>query len=439
MQRNRIKASIMVAIMVSSITLSNPIAVRATTKQDYQQKIDSNNSKKEQLEKQKSDISVQKESENKKLSEIKDKLDSKSAELEDSQKMIDGFQTNIDSIQGELNEIEDHITKLNNKITKNEEDIKSKEKEIEEKEKLLGERIRVMYKSNYMDNFIVLMIKSKSLSDLIAKAANFAYFVNNDKKLINEVTSLRKDLVNKREDLNKSKKNLHSQKQEVENKKQQLEDTKSKYEAQKSKTQSEYDEVQSLEQQKASLIRSLSNKEKELNDKIGDLSSYNDQLQKQMDSIFSSVNTNNRVEKPESNAPQTPQQPSSSSGYMRPVSGGYISCPYGPRTHPVTGKKGYHTGVDIAVPQGTPIYASHDGVVGTAQWNSAYGNMVILNYGNGIQALYGHCSRYIVSTGQSVKKGQVIAYVGSTGLSTGPHLHYEIRKNGGHVNPSPYM
>lgn len=299
-----------------------------------------------------------------------------------------------------------------------------------------------------MDNFLVLMIEAKSLSDLIAKAANFAYFVNNDKKLINEVTSLRKDLVSKRDDLNKSQKSLKAQKKEVDDKKQILEDTKSKYEEQKSKTQSEYDEVQSLEQQKASLVSSLSDKEKELNDKIGDLSSYNEQLKKQMDSIFSSVNTNNSgstagAGSTNSNSNNTNGNSngnaSSSSGYMRPVSGGYISCPYGPRTHPVTHVKGYHTGVDIAVPSGTPIYASHDGVVGTAQWNSAYGNMVILNYGNGIQALYGHSSRYIVSTGQSVKKGQVIAYVGSTGLSTGPHLHYEIRINGGHVNPSPYM
>lgn len=98
-----------------------------------------------------------------------------------------------------------------------------------------------------------------------------------------------------------------------------------------------------------------------------------------------------------------------------------------------------HDGIDIAASQGTPIHASADGVVSYAGWESGYGNLVKINHSNQIQTCYGHCSRILVRVGQHVKKGDIIARVGSTGHSTGPHVHFEIRLNGTAKNPLDYL
>ncbi|MFQ6848150.1 MAG: M23 family metallopeptidase, partial [Clostridium perfringens] len=128
----------------------------------------------------------------------------------------------------------------------------------------------------------------------------------------------------------------------------------------------------------------------------------------------------------------------SSSGFMRPAPGG-VTDPFGPRVHPVTGKRSVHTGADLGASYGTPILASKSGTVVEAGWNTAYGNMVIIDHGDGTSTLYGHSSRLAVQAGQHVSQGQVIAYVGSTGYSTGPHLHFGIMINGEWVNPMNYI
>ena len=115
---------------------------------------------------------------------------------------------------------------------------------------------------------------------------------------------------------------------------------------------------------------------------------------------------------------------------------GVVTSPYGLRW----GGSDFHPGMDIANDLGTPIVATADGVVEYAGWNSGgYGNMVDINHGNGIMTRYGHASQVVVSAGQSVKRGQVIAYMGSTGFSTGPHVHYEVHVNGQRVNPISYL
>lgn len=118
--------------------------------------------------------------------------------------------------------------------------------------------------------------------------------------------------------------------------------------------------------------------------------------------------------------------------FGRPINGGYVSSAFGNRS------RGYHTGIDYALSYGSPIYASDGGTVTYSGWSGGYGYMIKINHGNGYETLYAHCSRLNVSSGKKVAKGQVIAYVGSTGNSTGPHLHFEIRKNGSYMNPANY-
>jgi murein DD-endopeptidase MepM/ murein hydrolase activator NlpD len=122
-----------------------------------------------------------------------------------------------------------------------------------------------------------------------------------------------------------------------------------------------------------------------------------------------------------------------------PVRGTAFTSGFGVRSDPFRGSRAMHAGIDLAGPLGTPIYATADGIVGRSQWVNGYGNLVELNHGRGIQTRYGHLSRSMVSAGKKVKRGDLIALMGSTGRSTGSHLHYEVRIDGRAVNPVPFM
>lgn len=125
-------------------------------------------------------------------------------------------------------------------------------------------------------------------------------------------------------------------------------------------------------------------------------------------------------------------------GWGMPVRG-HLSSRYGVRYHPILHRRKLHTGDDLAAPYGAPIRAAHGGRVLWSGWKKAYGNTVIVDNGDGTSALYGHASKVGVKTGQPVKRGEYIGNVGSTGWSTGPHLHFEVRKNGQPVDPTPYL
>jgi len=122
-----------------------------------------------------------------------------------------------------------------------------------------------------------------------------------------------------------------------------------------------------------------------------------------------------------------------------PVEGVRLTSSYGMREHPVLGGRRAHKGIDLAGPVGTPVYATADGVISKAEWFSSYGLYVSIEHGGALQTRYGHMSRLNVASGQQVQKGDLIGFIGSTGRSTGPHLHYEVRVNGEAVNPLPYM
>lgn len=127
------------------------------------------------------------------------------------------------------------------------------------------------------------------------------------------------------------------------------------------------------------------------------------------------------------------------SGFTNPLGYLNVTCSYGPRTHPLWGYQSFHYGVDLAAGQGTPIYAIASGTVTTATYGEANGYYVALSHGNGYGSLYAHMTKYTVSVGQYVSQGEIIGYVGSTGWSTGPHLHFEIHLNGAAVNPMNYI
>jgi murein DD-endopeptidase MepM/ murein hydrolase activator NlpD len=131
--------------------------------------------------------------------------------------------------------------------------------------------------------------------------------------------------------------------------------------------------------------------------------------------------------------------PSGHGVLLMPIPGAPVTSPFGPRVDPIYGDVRFHTGVDFGAAYGTPIHAAADGVVVSAGPLGGYGNATVIDHGNGLATLYGHQSSIIVSPGQHVSRGQVIGYVGCTGLCTGPHLHFEVRVRGTPVDPMQYL
>ncbi|XUU61522.1 M23 family metallopeptidase [Erythrobacter sp. HA6-11] len=133
-------------------------------------------------------------------------------------------------------------------------------------------------------------------------------------------------------------------------------------------------------------------------------------------------------------------QPAISIPSRNPLDANYrLSSGYGMRTHPVLGRRKAHKGIDLAAPTGTPVYATADGVVTKAKWFSSYGLYISIDHSADLETRYAHLSKLAVEAGEYVEKGELIGYVGSTGRSTGPHLHYEVRIDGVAVDPMPYL
>ncbi len=189
----------------------------------------------------------------------------------------------------------------------------------------------------------------------------------------------------------------------------------------------------------------------ELNDKaneLGDLEQKYEALEDELTKDIAKKEKEYNDAKKKEEAAQKPSGGGNSGGGSAGSSGGWayplpkrvkITSAYGYRYHPTTGKYSFHTGVDLAASKGTPIYAMRDGTVTTASKTNVWGNYVVINHGDGYSSLYAHMTRYTVSYGQEVKKGQVIGYVGSTGWSTGAHLHLTIYYNGATVNPAKFL
>jgi murein DD-endopeptidase MepM/ murein hydrolase activator NlpD len=125
--------------------------------------------------------------------------------------------------------------------------------------------------------------------------------------------------------------------------------------------------------------------------------------------------------------------------YIKPISGGRLSSPFGRRSRPTKGASTFHKGIDWSTPVGTAVMASSAGTVARTGWGRGYGYVVYINHSDGKQTRYGHLSRILVSPGQTVEQGQKIALSGNTGVSTGPHVHFEILVNGVQVNPADYF
>ena len=274
-----------------------------------------------------------------------------------------------------------------------------------EKSDLLAKRLVAVYEAGdtqYLD----ILLKSKDITDFISRSY-----------LIQEIAEYDSVLI---KDVEEERNNIETTRQKLENEQSEIQSLKAKNE----QTTIVLSNMQTLQE---NYLSELSEDEKKLQEQLTEYKKEQEEIERQ---IILSTNINN------------PDIQYTGGEMLWPVaiSGTAVTSDYGVREHPIQGVVREHTGIDIGnTPTGTPVVASADGVVTYAGWLGGYGNCVMINHGDGVVTLYGHGNKILTSVNTEVKQGDVIMEVGSTGNSTGPHLHFEVRVNGTPTSPWQFV
>ena len=334
----------------------------------------------ETLEEEQSKIQAQKNEAEQKLTYVQEDLSTsvvKIQELDDS----------IKNAEKEISSLDEQLKQMQTKIDENNKKIEEEQKKYEHNKKLSEERLVTMYETGEV-SFLEVLLNSTGIVD----------FLNN----------------------------YYSEKNEIEKTKKELEEQKSNLKVLRAKQQQTYVTMENNKVIQQNYMENLSVEEQKLQEQI--------QKYKEEEA---------RIENLILLASNQEYSGNYTGGVMRwPIakSGTYITSPYGEREHPIQGVIKKHTGIDIGnAGFGAPVIAGADGIVTMAGWYGGYGNCVMINHGNGISTLYGHGQKVLTTVGTEVKQGDLIMEVGSTGQSTGPHLHFEVRINGTPTNPLPYL
>lgn len=336
---------------------------------------------------------------------------------------------------GDIETVSNQLTKISMDIDKTEESLRNTgakleetEARIKERSEWLDSRVRLMYTDGTV-SYLDVLLSSTSFTDFLERADSLQAIANQDQLLLEE---------HKRD------------KELIEQQKVELEQDYTKVKKLYAEAESRKSTLEEKENEKQLLI-SKYNTEIEISDEISEeqeallveVATKRASLEKEKNKIKAAqVYTYKKKTKSGSSRVSSSGAFKGNGGSMGlAVNGARLSSGYGTRVHPITGKVKTHTGIDMAAPQGTDIHAAAGGVVIVAEWWSGYGNTVIIDHGDNVWTLYGHIRNngIVVEKGQQVKKGQKIAEVGSTGNSTGPHCHFEVRINGNPVDPMPYL
>ena len=329
------------------------------------------------------------------LGDVEEEL---SANLQQVQKLDETITKN----QTELDELNTKIAELQENLTKTQEELTDVEKRYNEQKALLDERLVAIYEAGNIQ-YLDVVLSSASIGEFISN-----YF------LITELASYDNDLLEV----------VERQKKTIETSKASLENTRK--------------EMVTAQQNQAKTAKVLENSKTVRQHYVSQLSEEEKNIQAQIDEYnaqFAAIEAEIKFLAENKISDQY------IGGVMAWPIPGYtkITSKFGMRTHPITGVYKLHTGVDVSAPIGANFIAAADGVVTKAAYNGAYGNMVIIDHGGGISTLYAHGSQIMVQQGQAVKKNDIVLKVGSTGYSTGPHAHFEVRVNGSPVQPLDYI
>ena len=346
----------------------------------------------------------------KKIDEAEEKQKQVESDKTEAMKQVESINSKIDDYETQISDLDSKITDANTKIKEEEKKLAQAEQDYKEQEELIKKRMVAVYTSgdtSYLD----VLLSSKNLTDFIS-----SYY------LVSEVTKMDAELLDK----------IQKQKEEIETAKKEIENNKATLTASKTEKENVNNQLKTAKTEKDKYVAQLSDQEKELEQEIQQAEiAYKKQLEelKKQQEAANSQKNNNSNNSSNSNSGKNNNSgsfttPTGSGYFMKPVSGGSIST----NGYYSTGK--FHGAIDYAISSGSPVYAAAAGVVMiTDNLTSSYGTYVVIRHANGMQSYYGHGTRgsICVSPGQIVKKGQQIMLSGSTGNSSGPHLHFELR------------
>ncbi len=320
-------------------------------------------------------------------------------------------------INAEIQVVDAKIQELSQQIDETEKAISVKQQELEQARKdeayhneRMKKRLRTMYKSGHF-SYLEIVLGADDISEMLTRVDKVKFLLNYDEEMLEQLISIREFIA--------------ETKKQLEDNKQQLTAIKEEETVQQISLKAKHS---TLQQKQAELIKeeqALLNIENQVVQDANDLTKI---LKKQY---------------ADKKAQELAAMAAKYKGgkLMWPVSTKYrrISSDFGMRLHPTLKRRLMHTGIDVPAPHGTPIYAATDGRVIHSGWLGSYGYAIIVDHGGGIMTLYGHCSSLVSKKDDYVKRGQTIAKVGTTGRSTGNHVHFEVRKNGEYVDPKPYV
>lgn len=378
-------------------------------------------------------LTIEKNKKKQEQTEVKNKIKKQKSNIsntESEKKVVNDEIVNLDEriqvTSAKISTLEGEISSLNKDIKENQDKLEEAQVNLEENTEALRMRLREMYKRGNV-NYLEVILNSKDIEELLRNNEIISSIAKADRELIEFIGEQIETIKETEQRLQIDKAKLSANKAAVINERQTyqaaidaknnymkvLESNLELYKAEFEKAQANWD---SLDAEIVRLQKQISEQKK---------AEEAAARARKATRVHSNISV--------SSAPRNGQK------YTWPVPGHYsISSPFGYRMHPILGYSKFHSGVDIPAPSGTPIVAAKSGTVIMSKLMSGYGNVVMIDHGDTV-TVYAHCSALNVGVGESVKAGDVVAFVGSTGLSTGAHLHFEVRVNGSPVNPLGYV
>ena len=380
-------AAVLVVAMLVSMFASGIVFAAAADDEDA----DSLQSKLDSLEEEKATV--------------QERIADLTAQANDVQATRDALQQEIDLTKEEIATVEAYIERLQEQIDVKTTELEAAEKALEEKEELFAQTVRTTYEQGEI-SYLEVLLNSSSFSDLLTRLEIVSAIMEDNQKVVDEYTAAKEDIEQKRDD---------------------LQDTQDEQKNYQENLNYKVDDLAASEAQQAALQESLE--------------AYKAESEAEYDRIESEMqDVSNQIAELSRQAAANGSVPMGDGTLIWPTpSCTTTNSAYGYRVHPIYGTVKFHAGEDIPAGYGAEILAAASGTVVTAGWVSGYGNYTVIDHGGGLMTAYGHQSSFAVSVGDVVTQGQVIGYVGSTGNSTGPHLHFEVYVNGATVDPKSYF
>lgn len=448
MKNKKLFVSILAGLMVAVMLLGLIVGILPSNAGAY-----SSNELKDQLE----DLQSQKDAITSQIKELEKQQNANRESMEDIMQQKAVIEQQVALLQDEITNVNTQIASYSLLIADKQDELEEAQLRLEDLTNQHRKRLRAMEEQGQLSYWAVIF-KANSFSDLLDRVTMVKEIAAADRYRLTQMNEAAQQVVETQKELEQEKLELENTRAELEASQKTLDEKNAEADALLSELADVCEDMNALhsqfEAEEDSFLEQIAIKDKEYNDKLAEereisrqasiQASIQESIQESIQiSVQESIEASIQAAKPSKPTTSTSGGSgggnSSSKKWLKPTAYSYVSSPFGYRTHPVTGKWTMHKGVDLVASKGTPIYASRSGYVTIATYHSTAGNYVTLNHQDGYTSVYMHMTHDVVSVGEYVKAGELIGYVGSTGRSTGPHLHFGITYNGTYVNPMNYI